>query len=662
MIAKDSPPFIVWTIRIAGATAVLIGGFWLIAWIAGWAALWSTVAITVKANMAVAQLLSGVALLHEAAIVKRHPHMLGAALGSVVLLIGLLTFSEHLFRLDFGIDQLLAHEFPGAPGTASPNRIGPPGSASLMILGGGLLSLALGRQAFAQRLGLAVCLIAIFPAVGFLYGIEVFYSQPHLTGIAWPTVIALVSLGAGLVLSRTKDGPIALFLREDAGGALMRRMLPAVILIPLLLGFFGVIGQLHGLYDTPTGTGLLVIIMILIFASFLWDSAARVSRETSARHAAEEALRGSEKRYRNLFENMSEGFALHEILTDQHGQPCDYRFLDINASFERLTGLKAKETIGKQVSEVLPGVEPAWIERYGRVALTGEPTHFESYSASLGRWYEVLAYRPGPLQFAAIFTDITQRKQTEQALQESEARFRLAIEHSELMAWQCNAEMQFTWVYNSHFGIPDHELLGRTPNELQMDDGMAEFVVHAREVLARGSRTRKTIKYTHHDRREQYFDQQVETVRDGQGCIIGLIGISLDVTERILAEQRLHRSEESFRLMVGHASEPMLLVEESGRIECASRKGAEQLGYQETELVGRHVQDFLNWTGGKLDLALRLQDFQRHAPLPGRAVLRIKRNGGSECWLDVQASFVNYGQRPEKYLLKFEVIGKDPAK
>ena len=69
---------------------------------------------------------------------------------------------------------------------------------------------------------------------------------------------------------------------------------------------------------------------------------------------------------------------------------------------------------------------------------------------------------------------------------------------------------------------------------------------------------------------------------------------------------------------------------------------------------------YLAVTGGKLDLALRLQDFQRHAPLPGRAVLRIKNHNGDGCWVDVHATFVNYGQRPEKYLLKFEVISKEP--
>ena len=70
---------------------------------------------------------------------------------------------------------------------------------------------------------------------------------------------------------------------------------------------------------------------------------------------AEAALQESEERYRRLFESMNEGFALHELLYDESGEPCDYRFLDINPAFERQTGLKRQDVIGRTVDEVLPG-------------------------------------------------------------------------------------------------------------------------------------------------------------------------------------------------------------------------------------------------------------------------------------------------------------------
>ena len=127
----------------------------------------------------------------------------------------------------------------------------------------------------------------------------------------------------------------------------------------------------------------------------------------------------SERRYRQLFTEMAAGHAVHEIILDGNGTPCDYRFLEVNPAFETLTGLRAEDVVGRRAGDVLPGLEPYWVERYGRVALTGEPFQFEDYNQDLGRHYSVVAYRPQPGQFAVVFGDITERMRLEGRLQEA---------------------------------------------------------------------------------------------------------------------------------------------------------------------------------------------------------------------------------------------------
>ena len=130
-------------------------------------------------------------------------------------------------------------------------------------------------------------------------------------------------------------------------------------------------------------------------------------------------LKQSEEQYRSLFTNMFSGFAKHKALFDENGKPVDYVFLQVNRAFEKITGLRGKNIIGKKVTEVLPGIaeDPAdWIDNFGRVALSGEPIHMEQYAGPLNRWYSVSAYSPEKGFFVTVFDDISRRKQDEEAL------------------------------------------------------------------------------------------------------------------------------------------------------------------------------------------------------------------------------------------------------
>lgn len=156
---------------------------------------------------------------------------------------------------------------------------------------------------------------------------------------------------------------------------------------------------------------------------------------TPARQAAE-ALRASEQRFRGVFDNMQEGFALYQAVRGEDGASIvDFRLLECNAAFARTFRLPSAPLEGKTISEIFPNLGEDWWQAFRAVTLSGQPTLMEGYSRRLSRFLEVSLFQPAPEQIVTITMDITERKHVEQELVDTQARFRSLFENSPVPLW-----------------------------------------------------------------------------------------------------------------------------------------------------------------------------------------------------------------------------------
>ena len=138
------------------------------------------------------------------------------------------------------------------------------------------------------------------------------------------------------------------------------------------------------------------------------------ARNITLRKQVEQTLKQSEERFHSLFYAMEEGVALHQMIYDKRGKAVDYMVLDVNLSYESITGMKKKQVVGKKATEIYSTDEPPYLDVYAKVAATGKAVSFETYFQPMEKHFNISVFSPAKGQFATVFFDVTKHRQLEQ--------------------------------------------------------------------------------------------------------------------------------------------------------------------------------------------------------------------------------------------------------
>lgn len=322
-----------------------------------------------------------------------------------------------------------------------------------------------------------------------------------------------------------------------------------------------------------------------------------VARDIAERRTAEEALRESEERYRLLFEEMISGFVLHEMIYDDTGTPVDYRILDFNPASQRIIGISAQDIVGKRISELAPDKTPEMVKLFVDVVEGGSPKRFEHAIPEQQKYLDVVAFKTREKQFATMFTDITDRVQTEQALSASERRLAEAQRLAHVGSWEWDLETG-----EEYWSDEFYRLFGMEPGAVPADRRVFLFQVYDtdrekltacfEDAIAGKAPGPMEFRVVSRDGSVRHIYSQVALHRGEARGTARLFGTMADITERKEAEKALCDSEARLHAVIQNSPASFFMKDGDGRYLFANQKHLDWHRVTLDQVLGRTIHEY----------------------------------------------------------------------
>ena len=301
---------------------------------------------------------------------------------------------------------------------------------------------------------------------------------------------------------------------------------------------------------------------------------------------------GAENLRRLLFDQMSSAVAIAEAVWDENGKPIDYRILDVNPAFEKLTGRRADQAIGKRALEVLPELRRDLVERLGRVAVSGQSETIESHDSESDRSVLIRLSRIGPNTVMALIEEVTDARRAEAALRDRNAFIETIIASSgdglavydrdmRILVW--NPAMEET------MGLTADQALGRRPRDVFPDNVAGSLEETMARVMQTGESEWGEFEPLGSRRGKNGWARALyRPHRDAGGQIIGIVASVRDISSKHEGEEILREQARFVQELLDAIPNPIVAKDRHGRVTlCNIAYAAGNYGLPRDEVVGK---------------------------------------------------------------------------
>jgi two-component system, chemotaxis family, CheB/CheR fusion protein len=301
----------------------------------------------------------------------------------------------------------------------------------------------------------------------------------------------------------------------------------------------------------------------------------------------QQIIKESEIRYKTLISSMPSAFALHEVIYDSSGVAVDYTFKEINSEFSKLTGLNAKDVIGKKATEVIKNLDKEWINIYGQIAQTRKSMSFVRYSDEINKHFHITAYSPNKADFATIFHDVSENIMNEQKMRESEEKYRLLVENSLVGVYKTNIHGDLLFANESFIKMLDYNSLEDFKKTTawqwyQLQDSREKLLALLQiQGLVQNFETTFVTK--------QGNPVEVLISASLSGSVIS--GMIIDISEKVRSQSEVVKLKNRFLDTINNSLDGYMRTSLEGRIIEVNNAFCSMTGFSKNELMSMNYRD-----------------------------------------------------------------------